>query len=204
MQNYNGQTYTTLTILDYETFIVVGEDALRLPCPKCGGAGDHWSKLYESVCLRCHGGGLRPGGKTYTVESATKSVAAKIKRADKAAKEAAVVAEAARIKEEERAAAKAARDAEKAAVSEYLGEAGDKVEFTGEVVYTKSIDGAYGSSMLIIIKVSETVTVKTFATAAWVWEAKKGDTISLKATIKANEEYNGIKSSLITRSKVVA
>lgn len=90
---------------------------------------------------------------------------------------------------------------DKATAAEFIGEEGEKVVFDGEVVFSKLCDGLYGSSMMVVIKVSETVTVKTFSTAAWVWTeaSNAGTKLSLKGTVKKNEIYEGVKSSLLTR-----
>lgn len=84
--------------------------------------------------------------------------------------------------------------------SRWVGEVGAKVTVTGTVVFTKVVDSQYGSSVLVVVD-ADGDKVTTFATAAWVWETHKDDTVTLTGTVKAHEEWEGEKRTVLTRTK---
>lgn len=92
-----------------------------------------------------------------------------------------------------------ARVAAKAA-SRWIGTVGEKTTVTGTVVFTKRVETNYGSSRLVVIDADgDKVTV--FSTAAWAWDADKGHTVTLVATVKAHEVYDGEKRTVLARAK---
>lgn len=80
----------------------------------------------------------------------------------------------------------------------FIAEVGERREFTGTVRLAKLIDGDYGCSTLLVLDTPEG-TVKWFATGARDWEP--GQTITIKATVKAHETYNGTCQTVVTRGK---
>lgn len=89
------------------------------------------------------------------------------------------------------------------AATEYVGQVGDTVTVTGKVTVTLPIDGMYGQSVLLVLTDGK-VTAKTYTTAKWAWAAERGDTLTLTGTVKAQEEYEGTKQTVLARPKVVA
>lgn len=91
--------------------------------------------------------------------------------------------------------------------SAYAGELGEKLTVTGTVTRLKPIEQHYGytptTSMLAIVE-SGTIVAKTFTAAAWAWEIAQGDEITITGTVKAHEEFNGTKETVLTRTKRVA
>jgi hypothetical protein len=56
-------------------------------------------------------------------------------------------------------------------------------------------------SYLIIGRTEEGEIVKTFTTASWSRDVEVGHTVTLTATVKAHEDYEGTKQTSITRAK---
>jgi hypothetical protein len=87
----------------------------------------------------------------------------------------------------------------------FLGEVGDKFQVTGKIRFRKYLDGFYGTTTLIILDVETEqgpAVVKWFASKC-IEDIDKGQEITLKGTIKANEVYEGQKTSQVTRCKIL-
>lgn len=88
-----------------------------------------------------------------------------------------------------------------AATSEYIGEVKDKIQVTGVITAIRYIDGQYGTTTLYTILTDQGL-VKWFSS-----NGALGDDIdkvvTIKGTVKAHDEYNGIKSTVLTRCKEV-
>lgn len=102
----------------------------------------------------------------------------------------------------EREAQKAARAAARASVV-YAGEVGEKITVTGTIERKRWIATQYGSSALVIVDAGAHV-LKMFTTAAWADDAEEGQTVTLTATVKAHQEYEGTRQTVVTRAKVAA
>jgi hypothetical protein len=90
--------------------------------------------------------------------------------------------------------------------TEYLAEEKKRVEFEGEIVHRNSIDGDFGVSIFLIIKVSESVTVKTWTSAGWAFgsQIEKGYKGKFKGTVKVNApSARGENVSVLTRLATV-
>lgn len=113
--------------------------------------------------------------------------------------------------------------------SEYVGQEGDKIEFTATISSVRYVAGDYGTTTLYTFVTPEGNSIKWFCSgkelkgpevvceeAGWHPEyghlavgdifrpdAKVGDVVALKATVKRHEEYQGVKSTLVTRAKEV-
>lgn len=178
-------------------------------CGRCGGGGMFGPQsIYSGKCFDCGGHGYH--GKAYTHEAATKrGIAlskAQAKRQEKRDAEHAARADAAMARweaEQAEEAKHAAAKAEAAAKFEFYGEVGEKLQFDGEVVRVHGFDTQYGRSYLVIFKVSETVEIKTFTTAQWLNEVEVGEKVTMVATVKAHEEYEGKKGTLVARPKMI-
>lgn len=85
---------------------------------------------------------------------------------------------------------------------EWIGDVGAKVTFTGKVLFTKWVDSRFGRSLLIVFQ-HETGTVKTFTTAAALVELAKGDEVTVTGTVKSHDMYEGRKSTMMSRPKLV-
>ncbi|MGO2933161.1 hypothetical protein [Microbacterium sp.] len=102
--------------------------------------------------------------------------------------------------------AEAEERARQRAESQYAGTVGEKIAVTGTVTRLVPIKGSYGynptTSMLVIVEGGTTVA-KMFTAAAWAWEVEQGDEITVSATVKAHEDYQGIKQTALTRPKLI-
>lgn len=91
-----------------------------------------------------------------------------------------------------------------AAVSQYVGTVGTRQDFAAlTVVFLRSIDGNYGPTTICTFLDPAGNRIKWFASGEPDFE--QGDTVTLKATVKAHSDaYQGIKETTITRAKVTA
>lgn len=85
--------------------------------------------------------------------------------------------------------------------SQYQGTVADKVTVSGKVISVRELEGAYGTTYLYkFLDLSGNV---------WVWFASGNrwleleQTVSLKGTIKAHNEFQGEKQTVLTRCKVL-
>lgn len=85
--------------------------------------------------------------------------------------------------------------------SSHVGTVGAKVTVAGKVLFAKRVESDYGASMLVVVETADGDKVSTFATAAWVWDATVGDTVTVTGTVKAHEVYDGEKRTVLTRTK---
>lgn len=107
----------------------------------------------------------------------------------------------------DKAEVKAAAAATKADAARYIdGVEGDKVEVTGTVVVSMSVDGfAYGSTsrMVVVEGTGEYagITVKMTGAAASLYETERGDTVRITGKIKDFREYNGTPQTVLNYAK---
>lgn len=201
----------------------------RVPCWRCGNiAGGLYivgtnnghlvpSGLDNGVCWKCHGDGyIWETVKEYTPEHLAKLEKARARREAKRAAEreahaAEIAAENARIEaerkaREEREAAERARIAAEKARSHYVGNIGDKIEITATVKRSFAYEkrGFY-EWQTIMSHIHEFVdsdgNVFIWYSSASI-DAEKGDTVTVRGTIKKHSEYDGMKQTVLTRCKV--
>lgn len=84
--------------------------------------------------------------------------------------------------------------------SEYIGEIGDRSDFTLTVKKAISLYGAYGASTMHIME-DKDGNVFVWTTSAK--DLEQGVTYVLKGTIKDHKEYRGVKQTVLTRCKVM-
>jgi hypothetical protein len=104
----------------------------------------------------------------------------------------------------DRQARQARWDAEKAAkkVSEYIGSEGDKVEVKGTISAIRYIEGDYGTTTLYTILTTDGNLVKWFASREALGE-KEGVEVHIVGTVKKHDDYEGVKSTVLTRAAKV-
>lgn len=104
--------------------------------------------------------------------------------------------------------AKVAADAEKRSGQRVLdAELGAKVEVTGTVAVAMNVDGyAYNSTdrMLVIEGTGEFTgcTFKITGSGKTLWDADRGDEVTVAATVKKFAEYKGTPQTILTRAKI--
>lgn len=87
---------------------------------------------------------------------------------------------------------------------QYLGDVGEKVEFTGKVVTAMTVDGyAYNSTQRLVVIQTETGMAKFYSSAGWTYDVDSGDTVSVKAQVKKHDEYKGKKQTVVKAPKIV-
>ena len=86
--------------------------------------------------------------------------------------------------------------------SEWIGTIGEKILTTVKVVDQKTIDSVYGQTTLVSMRDEAGHSFKTFTTSvASGWEI--GRTLNIKGTVKAHNEYKGVKETLLKLVKEV-
>ncbi len=68
----------------------------------------------------------------------------------------------------------------------FMGTEGAKITFTGKVVYTRIIDGTYGSVTLIKFEDEQSNVATWFASG--IKDAQRGDKYTVTGTVKALED----------------
>lgn len=96
-----------------------------------------------------------------------------------------------------RKAARAAA-AQKAAASAWIGDKGQRMDFTGTLVMTRTFEGAYGPTTMCKFDCDGNAVI-WFGTGAAVTKMEQGNAYTFKATVKAHDDYNGQKQTKITR-----
>lgn len=88
-------------------------------------------------------------------------------------------------------------------VNEHTGQVKDKVELTVRIKAIRYIEGTYGTTTLYTLVGDDRRVYKWFASNDVLGET--ADTVhKIRGTVKAHEEYNGAKSTTLTRCKVIA
>lgn len=87
-------------------------------------------------------------------------------------------------------------------INEYVGQVGDKIEITVTVVGVHFIQGSYGMTTLYMLRDAAGFTYKWFSSAGSLGD-DNGVTFRIKGTIKDHGEYRGLKSTMLTRCKVI-
>ena len=83
--------------------------------------------------------------------------------------------------------------------STHLGEVGDRLELTGEVIFTRWFDSDFGGSTLVKVRTDDGNIVTTFSGGKFGDSANKGDTVHFKGTVKEHTEFDGVAETKLTR-----
>lgn len=85
--------------------------------------------------------------------------------------------------------------------SVWIGDAGDKIDgVQARVTGVRYLEGDYGTTTLLTFVTPEGNVIKWFASGSKDYEI--GDQVSIKATIKKQTEFNGVKETQILRAKL--
>jgi hypothetical protein len=104
---------------------------------------------------------------------------------------------------DERAAAEAAARAERIASARTLAE-GDDVAHDGTVTLARTVDGAFGSRMLLLVDTGDGLTLKVFSTSKAAWKAEGGDRVRITGTAKKTQtdRYDGTPQTPVARPRI--
>lgn len=94
--------------------------------------------------------------------------------------------------------AAAAQIAKAKANSTHVGVVGERICFSGKVVFMRDLNGQFPTTLVKFVT-DEGNTISWFASNPGLLE--KGDTVSVKGTVKKHDEYKGEKQTTITRAK---
>lgn len=113
-------------------------------------------------------------------------------------------------REQEREIAAKARNADLSG-SVHVGTVGERIDLSGKVIFTRSIESYYGVTLLIKILTDDGNVLTWFASNGGpdvkVGEfeyrsVEQGDHLVGKATVKKHDEYQGVNQTVVTRAKV--
>jgi len=104
-------------------------------------------------------------------------------------------------------AAKAKAIGDKRAASEHVGEVGERIEVEGFARLITSFDNAYGTSYMYMIEDADGNAYKFIGTGIHTAEQSADRRIAFKIkakfTVKAHDEYNGQKQTVVNRPKII-
>ena len=89
-------------------------------------------------------------------------------------------------------------------VREWLGAIGDKVEITGTICTAMPVDGyAYNTTQMLLVIDAGPTLAKIYTAAQWAREndIQPEATVTIAATVKAHDTYQGDKQTVLTRAK---
>ena len=89
----------------------------------------------------------------------------------------------------------------------WVGDVGGTVTVTGTVDAVIPVEGRYGTSLLVVVRGTgddDGVIVKTFTTAKWARQVRRGDTVTVTGEVRAHDTRDGERQTQIVRPKVAA
>jgi hypothetical protein len=89
-----------------------------------------------------------------------------------------------------------------AGVSEFVGKPKDKIERTAEVISARFYENGFDGKTLVLLRDTDGNVFKWWATGRKDDEITEGSKVSMKATVKNHEEYQGVKQTVILRAKL--
>lgn len=93
--------------------------------------------------------------------------------------------------------------AEEAKLRHVDAEIGQKVTLTGVVTMATRVEGIYGSQVLLVIKTDDYQVAKVITTAEWAWMVQFDEVITITATVKSHDTYQGKPQTTLTRPKQI-
>lgn len=94
------------------------------------------------------------------------------------------------------------REKAKALPSRHIGVVKGKITFTGTIVGIRYIEGVHGTTVLYTLVAEDGVQVKWFASRSALGE-QEGREVTITATVKAHDQYQGVPQTVVTRAKEV-
>lgn len=89
-------------------------------------------------------------------------------------------------------------------LNEYSGAVKDRLTLKVTIQSIRYIDGDWGTSTLYVLLGDDRRVYKWFSTNGALGETTDGSVYTITGTVKKHEEYNGNKSTVLTRCKVLA
>ena len=87
--------------------------------------------------------------------------------------------------------------------SEWIGEIGERIEFTATFVSERFFNSDWGTTALLKFETESGDMVSWFSSRdSEDFGIKPGDRVEIRATVKAHKEFNGYKETQVTRGKV--
>lgn len=87
--------------------------------------------------------------------------------------------------------------------NEWIGQEGDKLELAVVVKAIRPIDSQYGVSYLYTMADAKGHVIKWFSSSKALGDDVTGEQVTIKGTVKKQDEYQGTKQTVLTRCKVL-
>lgn len=88
-------------------------------------------------------------------------------------------------------------------VNEFVGTIGERITIEATIKYINYIEGFYGTTTLYTLVGSDGHLYKWFSSNHGLGDSTDGTIFTLKGTIKDHDEYNGLRSTVLTRCAVL-
>lgn len=85
----------------------------------------------------------------------------------------------------------------------HFGTVGKRETIEVLVTMIREIEGQFGTTYLVVMTTDEGHALKTFASGAFGYTVEQNKRYTIKATVKAHEEYNGRPQTIVTRAAFV-
>ena len=85
----------------------------------------------------------------------------------------------------------------------FAGAVKDKIEVTATVKSIRYLEGDYGTTTVYTLAGADGRIYQWFASRSALGDEVTGDSLKLKATVKRLDEYNGAKTTVLTRAKII-
>ena len=85
--------------------------------------------------------------------------------------------------------------------SQWVGKIGDKINGEFKITFMKGVNTKYGLTNLVKFEDKEGNNYTWWSTAKWVDDIDVGDLVPITGVIKDHSEYEGIKSTVVTRCR---
>lgn len=89
-------------------------------------------------------------------------------------------------------------------ISEHVGQPKDKLDLTVRITSIRYIPGDYGTTTLYTLVSDDHRVFKWFSTSAALGETADDTLYKIRGTVKGHDEYGGMKSTVLTRCKVIS
>jgi hypothetical protein len=87
-------------------------------------------------------------------------------------------------------------------LGDHLGKMGQQITVTGTVRTTSRINGFTPRSpdRVLIVVDAGAAMVKIVTSAAWAYDVERGEQVTLAGTVKAHNEWRGVRQTVLTRA----
>jgi hypothetical protein len=86
----------------------------------------------------------------------------------------------------------------------FVGEVGEKISVSGELVVFKKIPSKFGETNLIVVRTAGGQEIKAFSNAKSFWGLSQGQHITIEGEVRSHDTYKGSETTMLKAPKAVA